>query len=121
MAVDMLSQSKSVKDEKTTMEKLPTVIQQSLNDVTCSAWDVIVVGAGPAGGAAAAFLASHGIKVLLIDRARFPREKVCGDALVPEAMEALQRINLAEKVRSHSISMPGYTLVSPSGSAVNLS
>jgi geranylgeranyl reductase family protein len=99
---------------------LPAVTQHAVSAITRSSWDVIVVGAGPAGGAAAAFLASHGLGVLLVDRAKFPREKVCGDALVPEAMAALQRIGLAEEIRSRSISLPGYTLVGPSGSAVNL-
>jgi geranylgeranyl reductase family protein len=106
--------------EESLTAKLPAVAQQSLATVTDLIWDVIVVGAGPAGGATAAFLASHGLKVLMVDRAKFPREKVCGDALVPEAMEALQRIGLAEKVRAYSITLPGYTLVSPSGASVDL-
>jgi geranylgeranyl reductase family protein len=99
---------------------LPTITQPPLSEITRLNWDVIVVGAGPAGGAAAAALAAQGISVLMVDRDKFPREKVCGDALVPEAMEALQRIGLAEKIRAHSISLPGYTLVSPSGSSVDL-
>lgn len=110
----------STGNEKNIAEELPTVTQQPIGEVGGSNWDVIVIGAGPSGGAAAAYLASHGIGVLLVDRTRFPREKVCGDALVPEAMKALQRIGLAEEVRTHSISLPGYTLVSPSGSSVNL-
>ncbi|HZN53008.1 MAG TPA: FAD-dependent oxidoreductase, partial [Methylomirabilota bacterium] len=40
--------------------------------------DVIVVGAGPAGAATAIFLAEHGLAVRLLDRARFPRPKICG-------------------------------------------
>jgi flavin-dependent dehydrogenase len=52
--------------------------------------DVVVVGAGPAGALAAARLARAGRKVLLVDRARFPREKVCGGCLQPSALRALE-------------------------------
>ena len=43
--------------------------------------DIIVVGSGPAGSAAACYAARDGYRVLLVDRARFPRDKTCGDAL----------------------------------------
>lgn len=101
-------------------KELPAIAQRPIAEVTRPTWDVIVVGAGPAGGAAAAELASQGLHVLLVDRAKFPREKVCGDGLVPEAMEALARLGIAEEIRSHGFSMPGYVLVSPSGSSVQL-
>ncbi|HEX5345569.1 MAG TPA: FAD-dependent oxidoreductase, partial [Pseudonocardiaceae bacterium] len=45
--------------------------------------DVIVVGAGPAGSTAAAYLARSGLDVLLLEKSTFPREKVCGDGLTP--------------------------------------
>ena len=51
--------------------------------------DVIVVGAGPAGSATAAYLARAGVDVLLLEKATFPREKVCGDGLTPRAVKAL--------------------------------
>jgi geranylgeranyl reductase family protein len=51
--------------------------------------DVIIVGAGPAGSAAAFFLATAGLDVLLLEKTRFPREKVCGDGLTPRAVKAL--------------------------------
>ena len=51
--------------------------------------DVIVVGAGPAGSAAAFHLARAGLDVLLLDKAAFPREKVCGDGLTPRAVKQL--------------------------------
>jgi geranylgeranyl reductase family protein len=99
---------------------LPVVSQHSVAEMTNPNWDVIIIGAGPAGGTAATWLSSQKIKVMLVDRTKFPREKVCGDALVPEAMKALERIDLANEVRSHGTTLPGYTLVSPSGSSVNL-
>jgi menaquinone-9 beta-reductase len=51
--------------------------------------DVIVVGAGPAGSSAAYYLASAELDVLLLEKSRFPREKVCGDGLTPRAVKAL--------------------------------
>ncbi len=51
--------------------------------------DVIVVGAGPSGSAAAYYLAQAGVNVLLIEKSRFPRDKVCGDGLTPRAVKAL--------------------------------
>jgi menaquinone-9 beta-reductase len=51
--------------------------------------DVIVVGAGPAGATAAHYLAQSGLDVLLLEKASFPREKVCGDGLTPRAVKEL--------------------------------
>jgi geranylgeranyl reductase family protein len=51
--------------------------------------DVIVVGAGPSGSATAYYLAQAGLDVLLIEKSRFPRDKVCGDGLTPRAVKAL--------------------------------
>src|SRR4051794_29892546 len=51
--------------------------------------DVIVVGAGPAGSTTAFHLASAGLDVLLLEKATFPREKVCGDGLTPRAVKSL--------------------------------
>jgi menaquinone-9 beta-reductase len=53
-----------------------------------------VVGAGPGGSAAAYHLAHHGVDVLMVDRAVFPREKVCGDGLTPRGVAALQRMDV---------------------------
>ena len=47
--------------------------------------DAIVVGAGPAGAATAILMAEHGMSVALLDRAQFPRPKICGEYLSPEA------------------------------------
>ena len=58
-------------------------------------YDVVIVGAGPAGGAAAYHCAAAGLSTLLVDRKPFPRSKVCGDGLTPRALRALARMNLA--------------------------
>lgn len=51
--------------------------------------DVIVVGAGPGGSSTAAYLAAHGLDVLLLEKASFPRDKICGDGLTPRAVREL--------------------------------
>ena len=56
--------------------------------------DVIVVGAGPAGSATAAHLARHGLRVSLLEKSRFPREKVCGDGLTPRGTRQLIRLGI---------------------------
>jgi geranylgeranyl reductase family protein len=56
--------------------------------------DVIVVGAGPAGSTAACYLAQSGLDVLLLEKASFPREKVCGDGLTPRVVRQLVRLGV---------------------------
>ncbi len=61
-------------------------------------YDAIVVGAGPAGSVCAATLARAGRRVLLLDRATFPRDKVCGDCLNPAAWPVLERLDLRARL-----------------------
>jgi 2-polyprenyl-6-methoxyphenol hydroxylase-like FAD-dependent oxidoreductase len=56
--------------------------------------DVIIVGAGPAGTAMALFAAREGLRVLLLDRCRFPRDKICGDAVLPMGVAVLRELCL---------------------------
>ena len=56
--------------------------------------DAVVIGAGPAGSAAAAFLAQAGHDVVLMEKESFPRDKVCGDGLTPRAVKALRLLGL---------------------------
>ena len=59
--------------------------------------DVIVVGAGPAGSSTAHWCAAAGLDVLLLDKASFPRDKVCGDGLTPRAVGELARMGLGTR------------------------
>jgi menaquinone-9 beta-reductase len=61
-------------------------------------WDAVVVGAGPAGSATAARLAARGWRVLLLDRAEFPRRKACGECVNPAGVAALARLGALERV-----------------------
>jgi menaquinone-9 beta-reductase len=56
--------------------------------------DVLVVGAGPGGAATAYHLARHGVDVTMVDRARFPREKVCGDGITPRGVASMLRMGV---------------------------
>ncbi len=67
-----------------------------------AATDVLVVGAGPAGSAAAAWAARAGSDVVLADAAVFPRDKTCGDGLTPRAVAELDLLGLGDWVRGHA-------------------
>jgi geranylgeranyl reductase family protein len=82
--------------------------------------DVLVVGAGPAGSAAAMTLAKAGYDVLMVDRCVFPRDKVCGDALIPDAVQALERLGLKQRVLRHSRVLDGVRVYAPGGEFIDV-
>ena len=63
-------------------------------------FDVAIVGGGPGGSSCAAFCAKAGLRTLLLEREKFPREKVCGDCLNPSCWPILRRLEVAERIRS---------------------
>jgi flavin-dependent dehydrogenase len=62
-------------------------------------FDVAIVGGGPAGSSCAAFCVLAGLRTLVLEREKFPREKVCGDCLNPSCWPVLERLSLAQRVR----------------------
>src|SRR6266446_8490647 len=85
------------------------------------AWDVTVVGAGPAGAATALLLARAGARVLLLDRARFPRDKPCSEYLSPESTRVLERLGngvLEAVIAAAPAHLTGMKVVAPSGAGV---
>lgn len=79
--------------------------------------DVIVAGAGPAGSIAAIVLARAGARVLVLDRARFPRDKLCGDTINPGALAILRRLGLGAATAG-SIPVDGMIVTGPGGVTV---
>jgi geranylgeranyl reductase family protein len=82
--------------------------------------DVLVVGAGPAGSAAACLLARAGLDVVLIDQFRFPRDKVCGDGLIPDAHNALRKLGVLDEVMSQAHASGFVGCVGPRGGRIDV-
>jgi menaquinone-9 beta-reductase len=79
--------------------------------------NVVVVGAGPSGATAALHLARQGHKVVVVDRARFPRDKACGEGLMPPGIGVLRRLALYEAVMATGAqSLHGVAYQHPGGS-----
>jgi flavin-dependent dehydrogenase len=81
--------------------------------------DVLVVGAGPAGSIAAIVLARAGVRVRLVDRARFPRDKLCGDTINPGSLAILDRLGVSEPVRRRAMAITGMDITGPAGARVS--
>jgi 3',5'-cyclic AMP phosphodiesterase CpdA len=77
--------------------------------------DLVVVGAGPAGSAAAIAAARGGLDVVVVDKAHFPRDKTCGDGLTTAALRALERLGLRPDAVPSWRAVDGVWLRSPSG------
>lgn len=93
-------------------------------DLSALDTQVCILGGGPGGCAAALQLAKLGIRSVLIEKATFPRDKVCGDALSGKVMRTLERLDeeLALSVKQHSERMPswGVTFIAPNGKALRV-
>jgi menaquinone-9 beta-reductase len=80
--------------------------------------DVIIIGAGPGGAAAATFLANSGTDVLLLDRADFPRDKTCGDGLTPRCVAMLEELGVLQEVGAFSHRINSARIIAPNGRCV---
>ena len=78
-------------------------------------WDVAVVGAGPGGAAAAHLFAGRGLRTLLVDRAQFPRDKTCGDAMTPRAVAIASEMGALPELLDHGYRIGDFEVTSPRG------
>ncbi len=85
-----------------------------------AACDVLVVGAGPAGSACAQTLAAAGHQVLLVDQHDFPRDKICGDGLIPDSHAALRRLGVHDEVMAQARHVQHVRCIAPRGGVVDV-
>lgn len=86
-----------------------------------SEFDVIVCGAGPSGSSCASFLGDMGYSVLLLDAAKFPRDKTCGDAISGKSIQVLKLLGLLDKVaQADSSVINAIVFSSPDGSLARI-
>jgi geranylgeranyl reductase family protein len=83
-------------------------------------WDLVVVGGGPAGSAAAlaAKIRRPGARVLLLDRAEFPRDKACGDGIAAHGRDELAKLGVPDLIADYTPSVK-LSVISPGGAAVS--
>ena len=84
-------------------------------EASARVWDVVIVGAGPSGATCAMVLARRGHRVLLLDKERFPRDKACGDLLIPDAITVMKRLGTYDAVRREAYASGTIGVYSPSG------
>jgi flavin-dependent dehydrogenase len=83
-------------------------------------WDCVIVGGGPAGASTASALARRGLRVLIVDRAYFPRDKPCAEYLSPEAGRVLQAMGALEACeRAGGAELAGMIVRAPSGELIH--
>lgn len=79
--------------------------------------DVVVVGGGPAGASTAYQLAREGVRVRLLERARFPRAKPCAECLSPQASRILHEMGVLQELETHGVQLRGMIVRAPNGIA----
>jgi 2-polyprenyl-6-methoxyphenol hydroxylase-like FAD-dependent oxidoreductase len=89
-----LSGKSEIRNPRSESEAAPSFGLRASDFVRSPEWDALVVGAGPAGSVTARELARRGLRVLLVDKANFPRPKVCGCCLNAAAVAAVRRLGL---------------------------
>src|SRR6185503_7277086 len=80
--------------------------------------DVLIVGAGPAGAIAGLVLARAGVRVRIVDRASFPRDKLCGDTVNPGTLARLQALGVADAIVACGLRVDGMVVTGEGGVSI---
>src|SRR3954469_23368175 len=80
--------------------------------------DVLIVGAGPAGSVAGTILARAGLRVRILDRATFPRDKLCGDTVNPGTLARLRALHMADGIDARSLRVDGMRVTGERGVSI---
>ena len=95
-----------------------------LSDLAVIKTDILIIGAGPAGATTALFLAQKNIPCVIADKAKFPRDKICGDALSGKTVEVLRKLNpdFLKEIATDENFLPswGVTFFSPNGNSLRV-
>ena len=76
-------------------------------------YDVVVAGGGPAGSSTAYHLAKRDVRVLVVDKEAFPRDKICGDGIAPRAVRTLYKMGLQERLDGEFNKFHGFRFAGP--------
>ena len=91
-----------------------------MTELHTSHFDVVIIGAGPAGTTCAALLARSGISVLLCDKATFPREKICGDCINPGCWDFFRMLGVEDEVAAAAEYVKGIKIAGRSGKVLDI-
>ena len=91
-----------------------------MTEAYTSHFDVVIIGAGPAGTTCAALLAQRGITVLLCDKATFPREKICGDCINPGCWDFFKMLGVEDEVAAAAELVKGIKIAGRSGKVLDI-
>lgn len=84
-------------------------------------YDTIIIGAGPAGSTAAILLAQSGRRVLLLEKSRFPREKLCGEFITPECLNVFERLGVRHRMfDAGAKTIHRFSLFAPDGRSMEI-
>ena len=84
-------------------------------------YDAIIIGAGPAGSSVSTLLAREGLRALLLEKSRFPREKLCGEFVTPDCLNVFDRLGVRELIfEAGAKIIDQWTLFAPDGRGVEV-